>query len=80
METDMRVYLNAEKLTDRKEAHEYIARMLDFPEYYGKNLDALHDCLTDIPDLTLVILNPESGGYFEKMLPVLEASCKVVLK
>lgn len=21
----------------------------DFPDYYGENLDSLHDCLTEIP-------------------------------
>ena len=30
------------------EIHEILARELDFPEWYGKNLDALHDCLTAI--------------------------------
>ena len=28
------------------EIHEILARELDFPEWYGRNLDALHDCLT----------------------------------
>ena len=33
-----------------KEAHKYIAKKLDFPDYYGANLDALFDCLTDISE------------------------------
>ena len=28
--------------------HEHIFRQFDFPAHYGRNLDALHDCLTDI--------------------------------
>ena len=28
------------------EIHEILARELNFPEWYGRNLDALHDCLT----------------------------------
>lgn len=28
--------------------HEALMRDLDFPDYYGGNLDALWDCLTDI--------------------------------
>lgn len=32
----------------KKESHDYIMEVLDFPDYYGKNLDALYDCLTDI--------------------------------
>ena len=28
--------------------HDYIARKLNFPDYYGKNLSALADCLSEI--------------------------------
>lgn len=30
----------------RQEAHDEIARAMEFPEYYGRNLDALWDMLT----------------------------------
>ena len=30
------------------EIHEVLKRDLDFPDYYGGNLDALWDCLTDM--------------------------------
>lgn len=30
--------------------HEDLARSLDFPGYYGHNLDALNDCLRDIAE------------------------------
>lgn len=43
------------KSTDYKEMiHSYIADSLGFPEYYGKNLDALYDCLTDIDEPTAI--------------------------
>lgn len=43
------------KSSDYKELiHEYIAKSMDFPDYYGKNLDALYDCLTDIDEPTAV--------------------------
>ena len=35
-------------IRDRVGFHETIAKALEFPEWYGGNLDALHDCLTDI--------------------------------
>lgn len=38
----------------RREIHEYIAEKMAFPEYYGHNLDALYDCLTDITEPTAV--------------------------
>src|SRR5690349_4268924 len=29
--------------------HRSLARELDFPDYYGHNLNALNDCLSDLP-------------------------------
>ena len=37
--------------------HKALAEALSFPEYYGNNLDALYDCLTEIDQDTLLILN-----------------------
>ena len=39
-----------------EEFHEILARELQFPSYYGHNLDALHDCLTDVSAETVIIL------------------------
>lgn len=41
--------LEGKKLNSQ--AHSYIKKALKLPEYYGCNLDALYDCLTDICDL-----------------------------
>ena len=38
-----------------EEAHEYLARQFGFPEHYGRNLDALYDCLTEITDNTCAV-------------------------
>ncbi len=40
------IKLDGKKL--KKEPHEYLIKKLDLPDYYGRNLDALYDCLTDI--------------------------------
>ena len=32
----------------KRDGHDYLKEALDFPDYYGKNLDALYDCLTEI--------------------------------
>ena len=32
----------------KKEWHDYLKEALNLPDYYGKNLDALYDCLTEI--------------------------------
>ena len=36
------------EVKDYIEIHEVLKRDLDFPDYYGGNLDALWDCLTDM--------------------------------
>ena len=43
----MVVELNGLEMTDRQRTHDYLAQMLQFPAYYGKNLDALYDLLTE---------------------------------
>ncbi len=42
------VTVDCANITSRGGFHEAVAEALAFPEWYGKNLDALHDCLTDI--------------------------------
>ena len=43
----MEVYLDGRALDSREALHQALSALLAFPAYYGKNLDALHDCLTD---------------------------------
>ncbi len=40
----------------KKDGHDYLAEVFNFPDYYGKNLDALYDCLTEI-DCEIVLIN-----------------------
>ncbi len=40
--------LDGEKIEDNRMLHDTLASSLDFPQWYGRNLDALFDCLTDI--------------------------------
>ena len=40
------IRLNAAQLCRREEALELLGRALELPEWWGRNLDALYDCLT----------------------------------
>lgn len=76
----MRVILDCERLRCRYSAHEYLQDALGFPAYYGKNLDALFDCLTELCDCTVVLRGRSllacSGGYGARILRVLEDAAR----
>ena len=42
----MEVILDGELMTDRPTVHDLLSEKLAFPEYYGRNLDALYDLLS----------------------------------
>ena len=44
----MEIVLDAKRFKGRTRAHAYLKEALRLPDYYGKNLDALYDCLGDI--------------------------------
>ena len=69
------IVLDGNILADAARVHDYLMEMLEFPEYYGKNLDALHDCLTDLEDVEITITSPdENGAIFQRILRVFKAA------
>lgn len=68
--------LDGALMTDRAQAHAYIAETLSFPPYYGGNLDALADCLSDLSARTrITLVNGERlrenlGAYADRLLEV----------
>ena len=75
----MRIIINCENLFDREQAHEYLAQMLNFPEYYGRNLDALFDCLTELSDCTIILKGEETlsqDSYGTRVRKVMEKAAQ----
>lgn len=71
------IILDGNILSDAAQMHDYLKQQLDFPEYYGKNLDALHDCLTDLQDIEIIITAPdEDGAIFQRILRVFKSAAK----
>ena len=70
------VILNGLAMTGRRETHAYLCQALDFPDWYGHNLDALADCLGELDAHTHIILTEadamreQLGGYAERLLAV----------
>lgn len=57
--------------------HVYLAYKLNLPAHYGKNLDALHDLLTENSEETRIILRTagvtgENAAYLHKLVRVME--------
>lgn len=51
------IRLDGMSMMDRAQTHRYLKKKFHFPAYYGNNLDALHDLLTEIGMPVKVILN-----------------------
>ncbi|MFZ2593789.1 MAG: barstar family protein [Minisyncoccia bacterium] len=58
--------------------HQSIASQLSFPTYYGHNLDALHDCLSDTLLEHAVILKWKDTAHSKKIISIKEI--KALLK
>lgn len=60
------VFLTGDNLT-----HDALAQAFGFPEYYGRNLDALHDCLCEIGEETAIVMtdmdeeNPDARPFLD---------------
>lgn len=50
------VTIDCRGFVPRSDLHKAFADALAFPDHYGNNLDALHDCLTDIGEETRIRL------------------------
>lgn len=53
--------LDGEIIKDKEMLHDTLAEALEFPDWYGRNLDALHDCLTDIMEETEIRIRNEGA-------------------
>lgn len=62
--------LDLSAITSKSELHEKVKNFFGFPDYYGGNLDALYDCLTDISEETnvTIILSEHWPEYEDKYI------------
>ena len=73
--------LNGAGVTGRKDLHEKLAAGLALPEWYGANLDALYDCLTELEEISIRVENREAlretlGGYAAGLFRVLREAAE----
>lgn len=73
-----RIILNGRRMITREVTHAYLKRKFCFPDYYGRNLDALWDLLsTTAKDTEIVIVNASEitehlGRYGQSLLRVFD--------
>ena len=72
------IILDIEKMRSLPMLHKYLHTALALPEYYGANLDALYDCLTEIAEPTELVVPKKVadeaylGWYGQQFLQVLQ--------
>lgn len=72
------IIIDGNEIISMSEIHDLFVEELDFPEWYGKNLDALYDCLGDMTEEVEIIfenvpeLEENLGISFKKLCRLLE--------
>ena len=64
------------RLGTAEAVYDHLSEELSFPAYFGRNLDALHDCLTDISSPTRLLLTGASDPCAKKFLPVFKDAAR----
>ena len=76
------ITLNLTPFEEKISLHRYLKETLDFPFYYGANLDALHDELSsEMNNLHITLSYPESpkgkmAEYMPRLLRVFEDAAR----
>ena len=73
--------LDGNNITNKEALHNTLAGSLQLPDWYGRNLDALYDCLTDIQEETEIrllheeALNDYLGCYANAFRKAVYSAC-----
>lgn len=69
----MFVIIDCSGIQTAMQLHQAFARELSFPHWYGHNLDALYDCLTDLTQQTRLVIKGfdslpfSANGFFRAL-------------
>ena len=70
--TSLTIFIDAAQYASVKELHLALKLLLDLPDYYGCNADALYDCLSERTGkpVNLCILSPGEGEVADALRKV----------
>ena len=77
-----RIHLDARRMKDRQAVYDYFSEVFDFPEYFGKNLDALYDCLSEVSEPTEIEITQNNyaqithDAFARRVWRVIQQACK----
>ena len=79
----MNIYLlDGKDMADRAAAYDVIARTLRLPAWFGRNLDALGDCISEMPAdesavifVNTAVLKENLGPYAARLLACFREEC-----
>lgn len=71
------IELDGRHMDTRAALHRRLKEALSLPEYYGNNLDALHDCLGEMRQVQIVLRYPQAllnslGNYGQRVIRLFE--------
>ena len=66
--------LDFRKVKSIEEVHDIMMKTFEFPSYYGKNLDALNDCVSEmiIEEKLYIIVDRDAFKGFNQIIQVIE--------
>ena len=69
----MQVFLNGNDITNREQLHDALSEALELPEWYGRSLDALYGCVTDLSvPTTIHVEHWPQEDYLQRALTVIQ--------
>lgn len=70
--------VDGQAMTSKSAMYTHLSRVFEFPDHFGKNLDALWDMLTDETEPTVIYVKhvakliEQMDGYGEKLIQVFQ--------
>ena len=77
-----KIHIAADQFSTEEEVQEFFQEQFNFPDYYGRNLDALYDLLSEVTEKTHITISggiadeANLGEYGERLLTVLEEAAQ----